>query len=105
MLRDTNKWVRISAYKALGHFLHLLKGLKINARLVGEYLKMADNDINSLGKDNEIVYSCAYNLPAVLDALGAAHWESELWKLYEKLLKCTDKVLVSLTQRVKQTMS
>ena len=31
---------------------------------------MADNDIANLGKDNEILYSCAYNFPAVLDAVG-----------------------------------
>jgi hypothetical protein len=31
---------------------------------------MADNDVNSLSKENEIIYSCAYNFPAVLDAVG-----------------------------------
>lgn len=35
---------------------------------------MIDSDVNSIGKDNEIIYSCAYNFPAVLDALGSARW-------------------------------
>lgn len=30
LLKDTNKWVRLSAYKNLGKFIHTLKGLKIN---------------------------------------------------------------------------
>ena len=51
---------------------------------------MADNDINSIGKENEVMYACAYNFPAVLDALGRERWP-ELIKLYEKLLKSTDK--------------
>lgn len=48
---------------------------------------MIDADVASLGKDKEIIYSCAYNFPAVLDALGSNKWESDLYKVYEKLLK------------------
>ena len=59
---------------------------------------MADNDVNSLTKDNEIIYSCAYNFPAVLDAVGRERWESDLWRVFEKLLKSQDK-------RIKQTLS
>lgn len=51
-LKDNNKWVRLSAYKNLGRFLWTLKGLKINERLVQEYYRMTDNDINSIGRDN-----------------------------------------------------
>lgn len=29
-LKDNNKWVRLSAYKNLGHFIWMLKGLKMN---------------------------------------------------------------------------
>ena len=35
---------------------------------------MVESEINSIGKDNEIIYSCAYNFPAVLDALGPEKW-------------------------------
>lgn len=59
---------------------------------------MTDNDINSLSKDNEIIYSCAFNFPAVLDSVGKEKWESDLWRVYEKLLKNQDK-------RIKQTLS
>jgi hypothetical protein len=34
LLKDNNKWVRISAYKNLGAFIYLLKGLKLNDRLL-----------------------------------------------------------------------
>ena len=36
---------------------------------------MIDSDVNSIGKDNEIIVSCAFNFPAVLDALGSGRWE------------------------------
>jgi len=35
---------------------------------------MPDNDINSLGKENDIIESCAFHFPAVVDALGASRW-------------------------------
>jgi len=34
----------------------------------------------------------------VLDAVGKVKWESDLWKLYDKLLKSNDK-------KIKQTLS
>ncbi len=98
LLRDQNKWVRLSAYKNLGQFIYHLKGIKLNDRLLTEFCKMADNDINSLGKENEVIYSCAYNFPAVLDSVGKERWESDLWKVYDKLLRSQDK-------RIKQTLS
>lgn len=98
LLKDSNKWVRVSAYKSLGAFIHQLKDSKLNPELLKEFCKMTDNDVNSLSKDNEIIYSCAYNFPAVLDAVGKEKWETDLWKVYEKLLKQQDK-------RIKQTLS
>ena len=86
-LKDTNKWVKISAYKSLGPFIHTMKGLKMNERLLIEFSRMVDNDVNSIGKDNQIFYSCAYNFPAVLDAVGKERWEAQLWKVYEKSTK------------------
>ena len=44
------------------------------------------------------MYACAYNFPAVVDALGRERWP-ELTKLYEKLLKSTDKkIKVTLSE-------
>ena len=34
LLKDSNKWVRVSAYKSLGKFIYTLKGQKINEKLV-----------------------------------------------------------------------
>ena len=54
---------------------------------------MPDSEVNGLSKENQIIYSCAFNFPAVLDAVGREKWESDLWKVYEKLLKSNDKRL------------
>jgi len=89
--------VRISAYKNLGPFIHLVRN-KLHPELLKEFCRMADNDVNGISKENEVIYSCAFNFPAVLDAVGKERWESDLWRLYEKLLKANDK-------RLKQTMS
>jgi hypothetical protein len=50
LLKDNNKWVRTSAYKNLGKFIHELKGNKINDKLVMEFCRMVDSDVASLGK-------------------------------------------------------
>ena len=50
LLKDSNKWVRLSAYKNLGKFIHCLKGIKMNEKLIQEFSRMAENDINSIGK-------------------------------------------------------
>lgn len=89
-LKDSNKWVRLSAYKSIGKFIHMLKGLKLNEKLLVEFCRMTESDVNSIGKENEIIYNCAYNFPAVVDALGSARWP-ELYKVYEKLIKSPDK--------------
>jgi hypothetical protein len=50
LLRDSNKWVRASAYKNLGKFIYELKGLKINDTLILEFCRMVEPDVVSLGK-------------------------------------------------------
>lgn len=35
---------------------------------------MPETDVNSIGKDNEIIYNCAFHFPAVADSLGKAKW-------------------------------
>jgi len=90
-LKDSNKWVKISAYKHLGPFISTLQGYKIHEKLIESYLHMADNSVNNLSPDNEIIYACAYNFPAVLLALGPNKWHI-LSKLFQTLLKSNDKV-------------
>lgn len=73
-LKDDNKWVKLSAYLNLGKFIYLLKGLEVNEKLIKRYLKMCDKDIIGLGSENEIVYSCAFNFPAVVSVAGPNKW-------------------------------
>ena len=82
--------MRNSAYKQLGPFIHTLKGEEIQDRLVEHYLKMTSNDLNDISTDNDILYACAYNFPAVLDSLGKVKWQL-LAPTYNKLLKIQDK--------------
>lgn len=96
-LKDPNKWVKNSAYKQLGPFIHTLKGGEINERLVENYIKMTSNELNDISTDNDILYACAYNFPAVFDALGKSRWQV-LLPIYSKLLKVQDK-------RVKKTIA
>lgn len=81
LLKDNNKWVRISAYKHLGPFIHQVRN-KLNPELFKEFCRMAESEVNGLSKENEIIYSCAFNFPAVLEAVGREKWESDLWKVY-----------------------
>lgn len=90
-LKDSNKWVKISAYKSLGPFIFTLTDQNINEKLIDSYLHMADSNINNLSPDNEIIYACAYNFPAVVLTLGPARWPL-LSKLFQSLLKSGDKI-------------
>ena len=47
-LKDTNKWVKITAYKNLGPFINTLKGLEVNKKLIVEFTKMTEKEVNSL---------------------------------------------------------
>lgn len=58
---------------------------------------MATTELEGISHDNDIIYSCAYNFPAVLDALGSTKW-SQLTGTYSKLLKIPDK-------KVKRTLA
>jgi serine/threonine-protein phosphatase 4 regulatory subunit 1 len=94
-MKDSSKWVKISAYKSLGPFISTLAGLKINEKLLENYLHMTDSSINSMAPENEIVSACAYNFPAVLYTLGPQRW-GNLSKLFQSLLKNEAKVKIPL---------
>jgi|LakMenE18May11ns_1017448.scaffolds.fasta_scaffold9860368_1 HEAT repeat protein len=49
LLKDQNKTVRLAAYKALGTFIHELKGGKISQELITEFCRMVENDVVNLG--------------------------------------------------------
>lgn len=90
-IKDSNKWVKISAYKNLGPLISTLMSLKINEKLVDSYVHMADSNINNLSPDNEIIFACAYNFPAVVLTLGPSKWPV-LSKLFQALTKSNDRV-------------
>jgi len=90
-IKDSNKWVKISAYKNLGRFISTLEGLRVSERLVENYLHMADSNVNSLGTDSEIIHACAFNFPAVVLTLGPNKWPV-LVRLFQTLVKSNDKV-------------
>ena len=46
--------------------------------------------MNDISSDNDILFACAYNFPAVFDALGKGKWQL-LLPVYTKLLKVQDK--------------
>lgn len=73
-IKDTHKWVKISAYKNLGPFIATLDNLVINDKLLEAFARMSTHEINDLSLENEIFYSCAYNFPAVLLTLHADAW-------------------------------
>jgi len=90
-LKDSNKWVKISAYKNLGPFISTLEGLKVNEKLIENYLHMADSNVNNLAPDNEIIFACSYNFPAVVLTLGPSKWPT-LVKLFQTLVKGNEKI-------------
>ena len=90
-LKDTNRWVKISAYLRLGEFISSLQGQKVHEGLVEHYLQMASSSVNGLTQENEIIIACAYNFPAVILTLGPAHWPAFL-KLFHVLMKDNVKV-------------
>jgi serine/threonine-protein phosphatase 4 regulatory subunit 1 len=52
LLKDSNKWVKVSGYKNLGPFIHTLKDF--NAPLLDLFVHMTDPTVNNLTTDNEV---------------------------------------------------
>lgn len=40
LLKDNNRWVKLSAYLNLGKFIYFLKGLNVHEKLIKRFLKM-----------------------------------------------------------------
>lgn len=91
-MQDSNKKVRVNAFKHIGEFLDTLKDLEIDQ----EFLELfAETGLKTKSKD--LQYYCAYNLPGILFILKIDAWES-LEELYKKLAKSND-------ARVKKTLA
>lgn len=101
-LVDTQKWVKITAYKRLGLFISKFEGLHLNERLFDHYMMMIEPKIyNMTNKDEanpsliQILVSCAFYFPAVLKSVGIIKWNS-LYKLLTFLFKQQKSVRRSL---------
>jgi len=90
-LKDSQKAVKVSAYKNLGLFISTLKDLNIHQNLFNSYISMTSGSIKSLGVENEILYSCSYSFSAVLCAMGSSKWP-ELSETFKALLLGDDEV-------------
>lgn len=86
LLKDTNKWVKIAAYKCLGPFISTLAGMSISEKLFENYCQMTTSSLNSLASDNEIMSACSFYFPAVLAAFGAEKWPA-MSKMFYLLIK------------------
>ena len=86
LLNDSNKWVKISAYKCLGPFISSLSGMNISEKLFENYCQMTSNSLNALSSDNEIMSSCSFYFPAVLAAFGPEKWPA-MSKMFYFLIK------------------
>ena len=68
--KDESHDVRRAAKLQLGHLIFALKGSKIDPFLIQLYISLNPK----LTNDKELVYHCAYTVPAVLLTLGEPNW-------------------------------
>lgn len=73
LYEDNSRWVRITTCQALGPFMSTLPSAAISAELLGLFTELAKPS-NPAASDSDIAYYCAYNLPALLKAVGADRW-------------------------------
>ena len=75
-LKDGNKLVKIHAHKSLPLYISLLTFNHpqhpddLSYKLLEQYFKLIDSDVNNLAMSNEIIYELSYYFPAVLLTLG-----------------------------------
>ncbi|CAD2222283.1 serine/threonine-protein phosphatase 4 regulatory subunit 1 [Angomonas deanei] len=81
LLEDGSRWVRARAHESLGRLLHTLQSKDITEGLLRLYTDMAMNET-----ETELSEHCAFNFPAVLQAVGAARW-GELERAYATMLR------------------
>lgn len=97
LLQDISQWVHKAASQKLGQFIATLIPSVIPPALIDIYSSMAFSE----GADEEeVIYQCAYNFPAVLYACGKGLW-NKLSKIYRALWDVNiDKVTYSLASSV-----
>jgi len=84
--KDSSRWVRNGAFEILGPFLHALGPNLASKPLVQMFAGIPA--MSSAVVDAEVNYHAAFNLPAVLQTIGAARWD-ELAACFAQLTKAT----------------
>ena len=80
----------------MGPFIASYEGIEVSPILVDFYVKIVEENC-AIQNDNDVVYHCAYNFPAVLYTLGASSWPK---------LKDSYKLMVSDSRwKVRRTLS
>jgi serine/threonine-protein phosphatase 4 regulatory subunit 1 len=70
----------------LGPFIAAMAGENIHTDLINCYIEVAGSTSSTNMGDNDTIYHCAYNFPAVLLTLGPESW-LDLKIIYKKLAK------------------
>lgn len=82
--KDSSRWVRNGAYEILGPFLHALGPELASKELVTYFANIPT--MSSAVVDQEVNYHAAFNLPAVVQTIGADRW-SEIEPCFQALAK------------------
>ena len=89
-VKDNSRWVRNGAFEVIGPFIHAIGAELVTKELLALYANVPA--MSAAVVDPEVVFSCAYNLPAVVATVGPSRWESELLPAFTQL--CNGKVNV-----------
>ena len=84
LMKDTSRFVQMSAYYQIGPFIATLEGSDIPKSLI-EYFTALSNSKLNIGND-DAAYHCAFHFPGVLATVGPQKWIS-LANTYHKLFK------------------
>lgn len=94
-LLDSRREIRRSAYQNLGLFISSIKFTETDEEaldfLLGYYVSMGDKAVILLGDNTEMLISCAFFFPAVLQSAGVTKWP-KLKDLYRFLLSQQEEV-------------
>jgi serine/threonine-protein phosphatase 4 regulatory subunit 1 len=92
---DPKREIRRAAYQNLGVFISSIKFAESDEEaldfLLSYYVSMGEKVVILLGDNNEMLVSCAFYFPGVLQTAGVAKWP-KLVELYRFLLSQSDEV-------------
>lgn len=97
LLQDSSQWVNKAITQKMGEFIAVLIPSMIPTDLIDQYASMSQA---KLPDEENLVYQCAYNFPAVLIACGRGLW-GKLGTVYHDLWETDlDKVMWTLSTSI-----